>query len=77
MPEARLCLSEFARLMGERPFMAGERISLADLMVFPLLYYVRRVPDGAGPLSEHPTLGSWMRRLDDRQSVQVTKPPGI
>src|SRR5215207_8003437 len=33
LPRARLCLSEFARLMGDNPFMAGERISLADLMV--------------------------------------------
>src|SRR5690242_1400339 len=77
VPEARLCLSEFARLMGERPFMAGERISLADLMVFPLLYYFRRVPEGAEPVAEHQTLASWMRRMEDRQSVQVTKPPGV
>jgi len=77
VPEARLCLSEFARLMGERPFMAGERISLADLMVFPLLYYFRRVPEGTGPLAEYPTLTSWLRRIEERQSVQVTKPPGI
>lgn len=77
VPEARLCLSEFVRLMGDRPFMAGERISLADLMVFPLLYYFRRVPEGTGPMGEHPALAAWMRRLDDRQSVQVTKPPGV
>jgi len=77
VPEARLCLSEFARLMGERPFMAGDRISLADLMVFPLLYYFRRVPEGTGPLADHPTLSSWVRRIEERQSVQVTKPPGV
>ena len=77
VPEVRLCLSEFARLMGERPFMAGERISLADLMVFPLLYYFRRVPESTGPMGEHPILASWMRRIEERQSVQVTKPPGV
>jgi glutathione S-transferase len=77
VPRARLCLSEFARLMGERPFMAGERISLADLMVFPLLFYFRRVSEGVGSLGEHPTLASWMRRIEERQSVQVTKPPGM
>ena len=77
VPEARLCLSEFARLMGEWPFMTGERISLADLMVFPLLYYFRRVPEGTEPLADHPTLSSWVRRIEERQSVQVTKPPGV
>jgi glutathione S-transferase len=77
VPRARLCLSEFARLMGERQFMAGERISLADLMVVPLLYYLARVPEGEAPLAEHPSLRAWMRRIENRQSFQVTKPPGL
>jgi glutathione S-transferase len=77
LPRARLCLSEFARLMGEQNFMAGERISLADLMVVPLLYYFSRLAEGAAPLAEHPTLQSWLRRMEDRQSFQVTKPPGV
>lgn len=74
LPRARLCLSEFARLMGDRPFMAGERISLADLMVFPLLYYFARLPEGEAPIAEHPVLRPWMRRIEERQSFQVTKP---
>ncbi|MBV9968279.1 MAG: glutathione S-transferase family protein, partial [Alphaproteobacteria bacterium] len=31
IPRARLCLSEIERLMGEQAFLAGERVSLADL----------------------------------------------
>ena len=77
VPRARLCLSEFARLMSDQQFMAGERISLADLMVVPLLYYLARVPEGEAPLAEHPSLRAWMRRIEDRQSFQVTKPPGL
>jgi glutathione S-transferase len=77
LPQARLSLSEFARLMGDQPFMAGERISLADLMVIPLLYYLARVPEGEAPMAEHPGLRAWVRRIEDRQSFQVTKPPGL
>jgi glutathione S-transferase len=77
VPRARLCLAEFARLLGEQPFMAGDRVSLADLMVAPLLYYFARVPEGEGPLGEHPSLVSWLRRIEERQSFQVTKPPGV
>lgn len=77
LPQARLCLSEIARLHGEQPFLAGERISLADLMVVPLLYYLARVPEGEAPLAVHPTLRAWMRRIEDRPSFQVTKPPGL
>jgi glutathione S-transferase len=77
LPRARLCLSEFARLMGGHPFMTGERISLADLMVIPLLYYFGRVPEGAAPIAEHPSLAAWMRRIEERPSFQVTRPPGF
>jgi glutathione S-transferase len=77
LPQARLCLSEFARLMGEHPFMTGERVSLADLMAIPLLFYLSRLPEGAGPIAEHPTLTRWIRRMEERQSFQVTKPTGV
>ena len=40
--------------MGDEPFLAGERVSLADLMVIPLLYYFRRVPEGEAPLGRTP-----------------------
>ncbi|HVC55844.1 MAG TPA: glutathione S-transferase family protein [Stellaceae bacterium] len=76
LPRARLCLSEIARLQAEQPFLAGERISLADLMVVPLLYFFSRVPEGEAPLAEHPGLAAWLRRMEERQSFQVTRPPG-
>jgi glutathione S-transferase len=76
LPQARLCLSEFARLMGGNSFMAGDRISLADLMATPLLHYFSRLPEGASAIAEHPSLSPWMRRMEDRQSFQVTRPPG-
>ena len=74
LPRAKLCLAEFARLMGDNPFMAGERVSLADLMVAPLLYYFGRVEDGKGPMAEHPSLSAWVARMETRPSFQVTKP---
>jgi glutathione S-transferase len=77
LPRARLCISEIARLMGEQPFLAGERVSLADLMVIPLLYYFSRVPEGEAPIAEHSDLRAWIGRMEQRQSFQVTKPPGV
>jgi len=77
LPQARLCLAEFARLMGDQPYMAGDRITLADLMAIPLLYYFARQPEGEGAIAEHPALRPWMRRIEERQSFQVTKPAGI
>jgi glutathione S-transferase len=77
LPRAALCVSEFARLQGDRQYLASDRVSLADLMVIPLLYYFRRLPEGEAPLAEHPKLAAWISRMEGRQSFQVTKPPGV
>ncbi|MBV9859682.1 MAG: glutathione S-transferase family protein [Alphaproteobacteria bacterium] len=74
LPRAQLCLAEFARLMGEQEFMAGDRISLADLMVVPILFYFSKLPEGAEPIAQYPSLVAWLRRMEERQSFQVTKP---
>src|SRR5271156_5949309 len=77
LPRARLCVSEIARLMGEQPYLAGERVSLADLLAIPLLYFFSRVPEGEAPIAEHPNLRAWIGRMEQRQSFQVTKPPAF
>jgi glutathione S-transferase len=77
LPRARLCISEISRLMDENPFLAGDRITLADLMVIPLFYFFGRLPEGEAPLAEHPNIGPWMRRMEDRQSFQLTKPTRV
>jgi glutathione S-transferase len=77
LPRARLCLSEIAQLKADEPFLTGERVSLADLMVIPLFYYFSRLPEGEAPFADNPTLLPWLRRMEERQSFQVTKPPGI
>jgi glutathione S-transferase len=75
LPRARLCLSEIARLMGEHPFLAADFVTLADLMAAPLLWYFAAVPEGQMLFAEHSKLLDWLRRMEGRQSFQVTKPP--
>jgi glutathione S-transferase len=77
LPRARLCLAEIDRLMEDNRFLAADFVSLADLMVIPLLYFFSNVPDGRAPIAEHPKLQSWMRHMETRQSFQVTKPPSL
>src|ERR1700681_458873 len=76
LPRARRRFSEISRLMGEDPYLAGERVSLADLMVIPLFCYFGRSQQAAAPLAAHPSIRPWMRRMQERQSFQLTKPPG-
>ena len=77
LPRARLCLSEIDRLMEDNRFLVADFISLADLMVLPLLYHFSNVPDGRAPMAEHPKLQNWLRHMETRQSFRVTKPPPL
>src|SRR5579872_1214979 len=77
LPRVRLCLGEIARLAGDEEFLAGDMLSLADLMVLPQLYYFRTLPEGREQLAELPVLAAWTARMAERQSVQVTRPTGF
>jgi glutathione S-transferase len=77
LPQVKLCLGEIARLAGDQPFLAGDALSLADLMVVPPLIYFKKFPEGAAQLAELATLAAWVTRMEARQSLQVTRPPGV
>jgi glutathione S-transferase len=77
LPRVRHCLGEIARLAGEQPFFAGETVTLADLMAIPQIYYFKKFPEGREQLAELPVLNAWANRMEERQSLQVTKPPGV
>ena len=53
------------RLMEDHRFLAGEHLSLADLMAIPLLHYFANVPEGRAPLaatrSSKRGAGTWKR----------------
>ena len=74
LPRARLCLAEINRLMEDHRFLAADFVTLADLMVIPLLYFFANVPDGKAPFAEHPKLMNWIGHMETRPSFLVTKP---
>jgi glutathione S-transferase len=46
MPTARICVAELERLIGAQPFLIGDCLSIADLMVAPQLYSLRKLRRG-------------------------------
>lgn len=72
-PLAELCLDELERMKGGSPFLAGDRLSLADLYVLPVVHYLTLTPDK--PLLERrPGLWSWWEAMNERPSVRDTTP---
>ena len=77
LPRVRQVLEEIARLAGDQEFLAGDSVTLADIMTIPQLYYFKGLPEGQGQFAELPSLAAWVNRMAERQSLQVTKPAGF
>ena len=72
MPRARVVFDELARLLGEGPWFAGARFSLADLMIAPQLDFLAETPEWP-TLTEHlPGLVAWLKRVNQRPSLKAT-----
>jgi glutathione S-transferase len=71
VPGATTAVRALERLLDEQPFMAGDAISLADLMLIAHLDLFPATPEGAEILRGSPLLG-WIERMRTRPSVQAT-----
>lgn len=74
LPQVRLCLSEFARLLGGNSWFGGSALSLADLHLAPLLAYVSMTPEGPSLLAAQPKIKDWWDRMAARPSMAATQP---
>ena len=72
VPNARNCIAEIARLLGGHTWMAGDALSLADLLLAPHLSMFAQAPEGAQILQEHENLSRWLARIEARPSMQAT-----
>ena len=74
VPVARVCVEELERLIGSQPFLAGDRLSIADIMLAPQLEYLAATPEGR-PMLDGTRVAAWLARMTSRPSMQATLPP--
>jgi len=72
VPNARICVAEIGRLLDSHPWMAGDAISLADLLLAAHLSMFAQAPEGAQILQEHENLRGWLARIEARPSMAAT-----
>jgi glutathione S-transferase len=72
MPKARAVFAELARLLGEKPFFAGDALSLADLLVAPQLAFFTATPEWTELGVPHANLAGWLARMEARPSLKAT-----
>lgn len=72
LPRAKICIDEIARLLGDQPYMAGDAVTLADLILAAHLGFTPEVDEVRAMLAPHPNLRAWLDRMNARPSLQAT-----
>lgn len=74
MPMGRTCIAELDRLHGGKPFLTGDQLSIADIMLAPQLDFLADTPEGASLLAGT-GLVAWLARMNARPSMVATERP--
>jgi glutathione S-transferase len=74
VPIARTCVTELDRLLGSQRFLAGDQMSIADLMLAPQIDFFAATPEGKA-LLEGTGLKAWLARMNARASMIATQRP--
>lgn len=74
LPKASVCIGELGRLLGDQPYMAGEAISIADLMLAAHLAFIPGVDECRAMLATQPKLKAWLERMNARPSMINSTP---
>ena len=74
MSDPKPCVREINRLLGYKAFLAGDQLSLADLVLAPQLDLISLTPEGERSL-RRTALGRWLERMQARPSMRSTQPP--
>jgi glutathione S-transferase len=74
LARAAKCLKVLGDLAGD-DYMAGGRLSLADLWALPMLVYLDLAPTGRTLLQDAPKLSAWLARMRLRPAAAATRFP--
>jgi glutathione S-transferase len=72
MPHSHRVFRELSRLLGDKPYFAGDHISLAEMMLVPQLDFLAQSPEWSVLTSGLTNLVAWFERTNSRPSFQAT-----
>jgi glutathione S-transferase len=75
LPKMRECFNVLDRRLAQTPYLAGDAFTLADMFLYPLIWFMRLKPESAELLQASPHLLAWYEKLGARASVQESEPP--
>ena len=76
MPSARTCFAELDRLLGDKPYLTGDEVTIADIMLGAQLDLFSECAEGRELISGT-RLEPWLERMRARPSFEATQPPAM
>ncbi len=77
LPKLRACFAVLDRRLAAVSYLAGDAFTLADMFLYPVIWFMRLKPESAALLQESAHLLAWYERLGTRASVRATEPPAF
>lgn len=77
MPKGHQVFGALSELLGEQPYFAGDKVSLADLLLAAQVDFLTQAPEWAALTEGRPNLVRWMDRMNARPSIQATTWPRV
>ncbi len=75
VPDLQRQMAILDRAVAGTGHLAGDRFTLADINLMPILFYVRQCPEGREALASNPHLAAFFDRHAERPSFKSTMPP--
>jgi len=72
MPKAHAVFGELSRLLGDKGYFTGDRLTLADLMIGPQVDFFTQTPEWALLTANTPNLVAWLARMNERECMKQT-----
>jgi glutathione S-transferase len=73
-PKVEYQMSVLDQALGKSQYLAGGALSLADLMLLPIVFYVKVQPEGGPLLAKNKAVSAWFDRMAARPSFGATMP---
>ncbi|MDF2764927.1 MAG: glutathione S-transferase [Rhodospirillales bacterium] len=57
------------------PYLLGREVTLADLFLYPVMFFLSLMPEGGPLLEKRPGLSKWLQTMGERPSAKASMPP--
>jgi len=73
-PKVEYQLSVRDQALAKSPYLTGGALSIADLMLLPILFYMKVQPEGGPLVAKNKNISAWFDRMAARPSFGATMP---